>query len=48
MSRVYLSNIERGRKEPCLGTIFKLSSSLNISPSQLLAEVERVLQQSQP
>ena len=44
MSRVYLSNIERGRKEPCLGTIFKLASALGIPAAELIAETERLLQ----
>ena len=47
IDRKFISAIERGQREPCLLTIFKLASSLNLSPSQLLAEVERVLQQSE-
>lgn len=36
MSRVYLSELERGLREPCLGTILKLAHMLKVSPGTLL------------
>ncbi|MBS1910846.1 MAG: helix-turn-helix transcriptional regulator, partial [Bacteroidetes bacterium] len=43
MSRVYISEIERGYREPGLGTILKLARSFNISAGELVDAVEREL-----
>jgi transcriptional regulator with XRE-family HTH domain len=43
IDRSYLSQIERGEKEPCLGIIFKLSKALETSPSAVLQSVEQFL-----
>ena len=42
-NRTYVSEIERGAKEPCLGTIRKLASSLGLEPSELLRLTEDLL-----
>lgn len=39
MSRVYLSELERGLREPCLGTILKLAQALATNPGALLDEI---------
>ncbi len=38
-----ISELERGKKDPQLTTIFKLAESCGIKPSQLLAKVEELL-----
>lgn len=41
--RTYISLLERGLKSPSLQTIFQLAYVLNIPPSKLLEDVERVM-----
>ncbi len=41
LSRAYISELEMGRKDPSLYTIFKLASALKIKPSTIIDEVER-------
>ncbi|KXK57042.1 MAG: helix-turn-helix protein [Chlorobi bacterium OLB7] len=43
MSRVFISELERGIREPSLGTILRLAGALGISSATLLAEVESIL-----
>ena len=43
LDRTFISLLERGKRRPTLDTIFKLSKSLNILPSILIAEVESLL-----
>lgn len=38
--RTYISLLERGQKNPTLRTIFQLSKSLKINPSDLLQHIE--------
>lgn len=42
--RTYIGQLERGEKSPSLRTIFALAVSLNISPSKMILEVERLLE----
>ena len=39
----YISLLERGLKSPSLGAVFRLSNSLGVKPSELLARVETLL-----
>lgn len=41
IDRVYVSELERGRKSPTLRTICKLSFTLEVKPSALLAAAEQ-------
>ena len=41
LDRTYISLLERGLRQPTLTTIFRLSKSLNITPSELILEVEK-------
>lgn len=41
--RTYIGQLERGEKSPSLRTIFALAASLDVTPSNLLSEVERLL-----
>ncbi|MBS2212223.1 helix-turn-helix transcriptional regulator [Carboxylicivirga mesophila] len=41
LDRSYISLLERGIKQPTLQTIFSLSSSLSISPSNFISKVEK-------
>ncbi|NEP04013.1 MAG: helix-turn-helix transcriptional regulator [Okeania sp. SIO2G4] len=43
LHRTYISLLERGLKSPTLDVIFRLSSALNILPSQFIAEVEKLI-----
>jgi len=41
--RTYIGQLERGEKSPSLRTIFALAGSLDVTPSNLLKEVETLL-----
>jgi transcriptional regulator with XRE-family HTH domain len=41
--RTYIGQLERGEKSPSLRTIFALAASLDVTPSNLLKEVEVLL-----
>jgi transcriptional regulator with XRE-family HTH domain len=41
VDRTYVSSCERGKKNVCLESIYKLSASLNVPPSKLLEPPER-------
>ncbi len=43
LSRAYISELEMGRKDPSLYTIFRLASALRIKPSVLIDEIEHRL-----
>lgn len=43
MDRAYVSEIERGLKEPCLSTLLKLGQVLLISSGDLLRDTEQRL-----
>ncbi len=43
LSRAYISDLEMGKKDPSLFTIFKLATALQMKPSNLIAEVEHIL-----
>ena len=47
LSRAYISDLETGKKDPSLFTVFKLSRGLKIKPSAFIAEVEHLLSRSQ-
>lgn len=40
LSRAYISELEMGRKDPSLYTIFRLSSALKMKPSVFIDEIE--------
>jgi transcriptional regulator with XRE-family HTH domain len=40
MSRVYISDIERGLREPGLGTMLKLARALEVPAWEMMREVE--------
>ncbi|MBE6726882.1 MAG: helix-turn-helix transcriptional regulator [Ruminococcaceae bacterium] len=40
IGRTHLSAIERGERRPTLDTLFKLSTALNISPSEIVRHIE--------
>jgi transcriptional regulator with XRE-family HTH domain len=43
LSRAYLSDLEMGKKDPSLFTVFKLADALKLKPSVLIDEVERTI-----
>jgi len=43
LSRAYISDIEMGKKDPSLFTIFKLANALRLKPSVLIDEVEHTI-----
>ena len=44
VDRSYLSYIERGLHQPSVAVLFKIARALDISPSTILAEVEKEIQ----
>ena len=44
LSRAYISDLEMGKKNPSLFTIFKLATALQLKPNTLIAETEHILQ----
>ena len=43
LSRPYISELEAGKKDPGLFTIFKLAEALRLKPSVLMKEVEHTI-----
>jgi transcriptional regulator with XRE-family HTH domain len=41
LSRSYLSDLETGKKDPSLFSVFKIAKALRLNPSVLIGEVER-------
>ena len=42
LSRPYISELEMGKKDPSLFTIFKLANALELKPSVLIDEFEQI------
>ena len=42
LHRTYISLLERGLKSPTLDVIFRISTALKMSPSELISEVEQL------
>jgi len=43
LSRAYISDLEMGKKDPSLFTVFKLADALKLKPSVLIDEVENTI-----
>ncbi len=43
LSRAYISDIEMGKKDPSLFTVFKLANALQLKPSVLIDDVEHTI-----
>ena len=43
LSRAYISDLEMGKKDPSLFTVFKLAEALKLKPSVLIVEVENTI-----
>jgi transcriptional regulator with XRE-family HTH domain len=43
LSRPYISELEMGKKDPSLFTIFKLGDALKVKPSFFIEEIEQVI-----
>jgi transcriptional regulator with XRE-family HTH domain len=41
LNRNYVSDVERGRRNPCLFNIVKLAEALNVSPSELFRPFDK-------
>ena len=41
LSRAFISDLEMGKKDPSLFTVFKLANALQLKPSVLIDEVEQ-------
>lgn len=41
LHRTYVGGIERGERNPSLTNILRIAEALGVSPSELLAEIER-------
>ena len=47
IGRTHMSAIERGERKPTLETLYRISCALDIPMSEIMAEVERRLAQSE-
>ena len=43
LSRPYISELETGKKDPSLFTIFKLADALKVNPSFFINEIEQAI-----
>lgn len=43
VQRNFISLIETGQNQPTITTIFKLAQALNVKPSKLVAEAEKLI-----
>ena len=43
VQRNFISLMETGQNQPTIATLFKLASALNVKPSKLVSETEKVL-----
>lgn len=43
LDRTYIGLLERAERQPSISTIFVICEKLNISPSQLIREVEEMI-----
>jgi transcriptional regulator with XRE-family HTH domain len=43
VDRSFVSQIERGVRQPTLATLWKLAAALNVPPSRLVEKAERLL-----
>ena len=43
LDRTFMSALERGIRQPSLKSLFKIARTLNVSPSQIVSDVERLL-----
>jgi transcriptional regulator with XRE-family HTH domain len=41
LNRNYVSDVERGRRNPCLNNILKLADALDVSPSELFRPFDK-------
>lgn len=41
LDRTYISLLERGLRQPTLGTLFKISEVLEVAPSSIIKDLER-------
>ena len=41
LDRTYISLLERGLRQPTLGTLFKIAEVLKVSPSSMVKELEK-------
>jgi transcriptional regulator with XRE-family HTH domain len=46
-NRTYISDMERGIKEPCLTMLFRISRALNTTPSLVFKSLEAMLHPSE-
>lgn len=46
LRRTFVSLLELGQQQPTITTIFKLAKALNLSPSELISEVESLMDRS--
>lgn len=43
LDRTYISMLERGKRQPGLNTVFALANQFNITPSQMIQDIEEEL-----
>lgn len=48
LERTFISMLERGQRQPSLTTMLKIAPALGCSATELMAEIERVLEEPAP
>ena len=43
LDRSFISQLEHGRKQPSLSTIFQIAKALDISPTKIIGSVEKIV-----
>lgn len=42
LDRTYIGMLERGERQPTISTLFSIAENLNVSPSNIVKEVEQI------
>ncbi len=42
LDRTYVSLLERGLRQPTISTLFSLAKALNIAPSKIISQIEKL------
>lgn len=48
LDRTYISLLERGRRQPTLKSLFKISKILKVTPSEFVLAVEKKIKENTP
>jgi transcriptional regulator with XRE-family HTH domain len=46
LDRTFISSLERGLRQPSLKSLFKICKVLKVSPSQIIADLEKAIRET--